>query len=88
MSDARKRGLKKRIILSSHAHKRILRYRLAKEEVFGAFRSPNGVFDGYGGRKIIHKFKGNYVLRVVYEEDDQVLIVTVYPSRRVRYAKE
>jgi len=39
------------------------------------------------GRKIAHKFMNDRVLRVIYEENDAITIVTVYPARRERYAK-
>jgi len=29
-----------------------------------------------------------YVLRVVYEEDDVMVVITVYPAERERYAKD
>ena len=38
-------------------------------------------------KKIAHRFKNKYVLRVVYEEDDAITVITVYPARRERYAE-
>jgi len=45
------------------------------------------VVSGHHGRKIAHKFMNDRVLRVIYEEEDTITIVTVYPARRERYAK-
>ena len=36
-------------------------------------------------RKIAHRLKNGHVVRVVYEEDDAVSVITVYPARRERY---
>jgi len=45
------------------------------------------VVAGHLGRRIAHKFMNDLVLRVVYVEDDAIVVVTVYPARRERYAK-
>jgi len=63
------------------------RYGLTEDLIVLALRRPDQVVSGYGGRKIVHKFMNKYVLRVVYEEDDDMFVVTVYPARRERYGR-
>jgi len=79
--------MQKPIRISSHARRRMARYRLGEDVVIGALREPDCVLVGYRGRRIVHKFKNDYVLRVVYEEDGVITVVTVYPARRERYAE-
>ena len=79
--------MQKPIKVSEHAKKRMIKYGLSEDVVIEALREPDRVLVGYRGRKIAHKFKNNYVLRVIYEEDDFIMVITVYPARRERYAK-
>jgi len=58
---------------------------LTEEDVLEAVRNPDGIVMGHGGRKIAHKLKNDRVLRIVYEEDQAITIVTVYPARTRRY---
>jgi UDP-N-acetylmuramate-alanine ligase len=34
-----------------------------------------------------HRFMDDLVLRVIYEDNDEIVVVTVYPARRRRYAE-
>jgi len=79
--------MRRLIRISEHARKRMIKYGLIEEVVIGALREPDRVLVGHRGRKIAHRFKNRYVLRVVYEEDDTITVVTVYPARRDRYAE-
>jgi len=79
--------MQKPIRISSHAGRRMARYGIGEDFVIHALREPDYVVAGHRGRKIAHKFMNNLVLRVVYEEDDTMVVVTVYPARRERYAK-
>jgi hypothetical protein len=79
--------MQKPIRISGHARRRMLRYGLGEDAVIGALRRPDRVVAGYRGRRIAHKLMNDYVLRVVYEDDDVITVVTVYPSRRERYAE-
>jgi len=36
-------------------------------------------------RRIAQRFINDYIKRVVYEENDNITVVTVYPVRRERY---
>ena len=82
------------IILSDHAQLKL--EVLAKhgfviqvETVIQAVSTPDQVEDGYQGRKVAQKaISGTHVLRVVYEEGPEgILVVTMYPGRRERYEK-
>ncbi|MBM3118899.1 MAG: DUF4258 domain-containing protein [Chloroflexi bacterium] len=51
---------------------------------------PEQLMKGYHGRKIAQKgLDLNHVLRVVYEEHhDEIVVITFYPGRRERYDKD
>ena len=76
----------KPIIITEHAEERMRRYKISREIVISCIRKPDEVVSSYGGRLIAHKFRGRYVLRVVYEEDTLITVITVYWARRERYA--
>lgn len=80
--------MQKPVRISPHARSRMARYEVDEDFVIHALREPDHVVAGYRGRKIVHKFMNQYVLRVVYEEDDVMVVITVYPAERERYAKD
>jgi len=80
-------SMQKSIRVTAHARRRMARYRVGEDFVIHALREPNYVVTGCHGRKIAHNFMNDLVWRVVYEEDDVTVVVTVYPARRERYAK-
>ena len=52
----------------------------------GAIRQPEYVVAGYGDRFIAQvSLDEEHVLRVVDEENDEVIVVTVCPGRRQRF---
>ena len=58
-----------------------------EETVVRAIRNPQQVLAGYSGRSIAQVMvDAVYVLRVVYEEREEILIITMYPGRHQRYA--
>ncbi len=67
---------------------------IRKDWIDDAMANPDQVVEGYGNRKVAHKkrFLGNkeYLLRVVFEETDEVfIIVTAYLTSQIdRYTKE
>ena len=77
---------RKPIIITEHAKERMRRYGISRNDVIFCVRNPDEVVLGYRGRRIAHKFRGKYVLRVVYEEDTLITVITVYWARRERYA--
>ena len=57
-----------------------------EEIVLKALQEPQDLIEGYGGRSIAQiTLDTEHVLRVVYEEDSEIIIITVYPGRRRRY---
>ena len=57
-----------------------------EEIVLKAVRESQELIEGYGGRSIAQiTLDTEHVLRVVYEEDGEIIVITVYPGRRRRY---
>lgn len=50
---------------------------------------PDKIEEGFGGRLIAQKvIDAQHVLRVVFEtKQNKVLVITLYPGRRIRYEK-
>lgn len=63
---------------------------LNRELVQDAVTKPEKLTEGYKGRKIAQKsLDPDHILRVVYDEHpDEIVIITFYPGRRERYAKD
>ena len=80
-------GPRKRVMLTEHAKKRLAKYGLEESLVLETLEYPNEVLEGYAGRKVAHKYLDSLMLRVVYEENDIIRVITVYPARKTRYAK-
>ncbi len=79
----------KTIIFTLHALERMSRYGITREEVINALFNPDEIVHGYRGRLIAHKYIGRYVLRIIYEKQDNVIVVvTVYRARRERYERK
>ena len=78
-----------RVVFTMHARARLIRYGIREEEVLDALLDPDEVVPGHSGRFVAHKYKGVYVLRVVYEQlGDALVVVTVYRARRERYERK
>ena len=60
---------------------------VTEEKIIKTIEKPDWLTLGYFGRKIAQsKLTPEIVLRVVYEEtDNKVLVITIYPSERRRY---
>ena len=57
-----------------------------EETVIEAVRHPQQVFSGYLNRAIAQIILDrNHLLRVVYEEGEEITVITIYPGRRRRY---
>lgn len=67
--------------------KRLAKLQVTEEKVVKSIENPDSLTVGYFGRKIAQsKLTSKLVLRVVYEEiDNKVLVITVYPAKRERY---
>ena len=54
--------------------------------IIEAIRHPRETYLGYPDRFIAQVILDeNHVLRVVYEEDTEITVITLYPGRRHRY---
>ena len=84
----------KELVYGEHAETKfeLLRehgFEVARRQGNDAVRKPEKVEEGYKGRKVAQRgISDTHVLRVVYEEDSQeIRIVTFYPGRKDRYAR-
>ena len=80
----------KPVLFSPHAKKklrRLMKVGVSEEKVVETVRNPEKLVFGYFGRKVAQsELSLELLLRVVYEEtDNKVLILTLYPSKRRRY---
>jgi len=62
-------------------------WQITQADVEQCIRQPSRLDTGYAGRLVAQRpFGPRHVLRVVYEElADALLVVTFYPGRRERY---
>jgi chromatin segregation and condensation protein Rec8/ScpA/Scc1 (kleisin family) len=57
-----------------------------QERIIDHMAEPHAVASGYRGRFVASlKLDEEHVLRVVYEEDGEVVVITIYPARQGRY---
>jgi len=82
----------KKIVYGTHAEEKfaILKrhgFVVSKRQIRETLRSPEKVDEGFRGRKVAQrKISASRVLRVVYEEkQNEIVVVTFYPGRRSRY---
>jgi len=84
----------KRVEIIPIAQKKSNRRGIKKEWIEDAIMNPLQVVDGYGNRTVAHKkqlLEGKeYLLRVVYEETEDIyIVVTAYLTSQIdRYWKE
>ncbi len=81
---------KKQIEFTLHAKnklKRLIKAGVTKEKILRTIETPEKVVDGYYGRKIAQGLlSADLVLRIVYEEsEEKIMVITVYPAERRRY---
>ncbi len=83
----------KEIVLTDHARLKLAvlarhGVHISEEAIRQTLLKPDRTDTGYSDRKVAQAaFNGAHVLRVVYEETEQALIViTLYPGRKDRYA--
>ena len=61
-------------------------FAIDEESIMNAIQQPQEVLVGYLGRSIAQiELDEEHVLRVVYEEGEEIIVVTLYPGRRQRY---
>lgn len=84
----------KKIEIIPIARKKLERRGITEERIRETINFPAQIVTGYGGRKVAHKKymieDKEYLLRVVYEEkEDMDIVVTAYLTSQVeRYWKE
>lgn len=77
-----------KIAFHAHAVEKLAKRNLDKSSIEEVINNPDSVVEGRYGRKIAQKVYGRYVLRIVYEEHkEQILVITAYLARPERYAK-
>jgi hypothetical protein len=79
----------KEIKFTAHAEEKLKRLKnlgVTKEKILKVLSNPRKIESGYRGRKIAQGLlTWELLLRIVYEEDDKILVITVYPCKRERY---
>ncbi len=84
----------KKIEIIPIAERKAKKRGIKKEWIEDTITNPIQVVDGYGGRKVAHKRilidNKEYLLRVVYEETEEMyIVVTAYLTSQIsRYWKE
>ena len=74
---------------TDHAEENIKERKLNKKIIENILKHPNKIAEGRFGRKIAQKIVGEKLLRIIYEENDNVyIIVTAYYTKSERYSKE
>lgn len=59
---------------------------ISSEKVSETLTQPYSIVDGKFGRKIAQRIYGSYILRVVFEDhSEHILVITAYPARAERY---
>jgi hypothetical protein len=79
----------KEVKFTAHAEEKLKRLKnlgVTKEKVLEVLSKPQKIVRGHHGRKIAQGLlTWELSLRIVYEEDDKILVITVYPCKRERY---
>ncbi len=71
---------------TDHAEENIQERRLSKKVVEDVVNNPGKVVEGKFGRRIAQRIAGGKLLRVIYEEGDNVyIIITAYYTKPERY---
>ena len=61
---------------------------ISKAKVEETIKQPHSIMKGKFGRKIAQRRYGDHLLRVVFEEyENCVLVITAYPARAERYLR-
>jgi hypothetical protein len=69
-----------------HAIKKLRDRSIKKSTVESVFENPDAVVEGKYGRKIAQKSFGRYIIRAIYEEqENKALVITAYKAKAERY---
>jgi len=75
-----------KIIYTDHAEENINERKLSKKGIEDIVKNPEKAMDARFDRKIAQKILGDKLLRVIYEQEDNVyIIVTAYYTKPERY---
>ena len=81
----------KPVRFTRHAREKLLLtqgqgFSVDEETIVSVIQEAAEIFLGYSGRLIPQgTLDEEHVLRVIYEESDEITVVTLYPGRRERY---
>ena len=79
----------KEIRFHEHAEEKMRRRGISKEVALKTLENSEEVIDGKYGRKIAQKVFGKYLLRVIFEEhENYILVITLYLTKQRRYLRE
>jgi len=78
----------KRIVFHPHANEKMNKRGISKDAVLKTLKSPKEVVNGRYGRKIAQMTFGKYLIRVIFEEhEDHILVITIYLTKPRRYLR-
>jgi uncharacterized protein DUF4258 len=75
-----------RIRYSAHALERMIQRRITRELIEETINHPDQVFKGRFNRMVTLRHKEEKTLKVIFEENSEIHIVTAYWIRRKRVA--
>jgi Mor family transcriptional regulator len=79
----------KEIRFHEHAETKMRRRGISKEFALRTLENSEEVLEGKYDRKIAQKVFGEYLLRVIFEEhENYMLVITLYITKPGRYLKE
>lgn len=71
---------------TDHVEENLVERNLSKKMVEDAVLNPDELAEGSFGRKIANKIIGDKLLRVIYEQENNVyIIITAYYTKPARY---
>ena len=81
----------KNVRFTNHAREKLLiiqrqGFSIDEQSITTLVQGATEIYIGYSGRLIAQDaLDEEHVLRVIYEESDEITVVTLYPGRRERY---
>ena len=75
-----------KILLITHAKNRMRAYDITETQLIDALEKPDSITKGHSERLIAQKRINGKILRVVFEQDNEaIVVVTAYKARAKRY---
>lgn len=79
----------KEIRFHEHAEEKMRRRGITKQLAIETLESQEDAAEGKYGRKIAQKVFGDYLLRVIFEDHENfILVITLYLTKPRRYLRE